>query len=368
MKTYTPKPKGVLPLRSSQLKVMIIRFSFAIVWSAVCSTVQAQYDPPKASFLDQLIEQEVQVIELRTNLDSLLINRNKYQYQQAHMNISFADGSSKTEELKIRPRGRFRNRYGKIPPLKIKLSKASLRQKGLISMNELKLVLPFANGNQQTAWVYKEFLAYKLYEVLSPYSYRTQLVDVVLRDTRKSKRSIRLQAFLVEDKEEVADRMAIKQCKRSFQGADLSPHHYQLLQLFQFMIGNTDWLPTTSHNLTFFRNSAKQVIPVPFDFDFSGLVNTSYSLPNDRLPISHVKERYFMGNYPNLDELRPAIRHFQSKKAELLQVVEDFSGLRKSEKRQMQEYLLSFFDLIADDVAAEVQLVHLMAGPRGDHY
>ncbi len=368
MKTYIPKPNGLLPLCNNQLKAISIRFSFAIAWMLTSLASQAQYEPPKVSFLDQLIEQEVQVIELETNLDSLLINRKKYQYQKARMSVSFADGTQQMEVLKVRPRGRFRNRFSEIPPLKIKLSNSSLKKQGYISMNELKLVLPFGNGNRKTNWLYKEFLTYKLYETLSPYSFRTQLVEVVLKNTGKRKQPIRLQAFLIEDKEEVANRLAMERCRQSYRGVDLNPYHYQMVQLFQFMIGNTDWLPTTSHNLAFFHNSSEGVIPVPYDFDFSGLVNTNYAWPNDRLPISDVKERYFMGNYPNLHELRPAISHFQSKKEELLQVIQEFEALRKPDKHQMRQYLLSFFDLIADDAVAERQFVHLVEGPRGDHY
>ena len=368
MKTYIPKPKALLPLRTNQVKNLGIRFIFAIVLILNCSSIEAQFESPRLSFLDQLIGQEVQVIELKMNLDSLFKNRKKYQYQKAKMSLTFADGTSKAEELKVRPRGRFRNMYSEIPPLKIKLSNSSLKGQGYRPMNELKLVLPFGIGKRQTDWVYKEYLVYKLFETLSPYSFRTQLVEVVLKDTGKRKRPIRLQAFLVEDKEEVANRMALHRCKQSHLGAELSPDHYRIVQLFQFMIGNTDWLPTTSHNLALFRNSAGGIIPVPYDFDFSGLVNTSYAWPNDLVPISAVKERYFMGNYLSLKELRPAIQHFQSKKDDLLQVIQTFEALRKSEKQKMRQYLLSFFDLIADDTAAKSQFVHLMEGPRGDHY
>ncbi len=368
MKTYTPKPKGLLRASNNPVETVRIRLFFAIVLILNCLSIEAQYEPPRISFLDQLIGEEVQVIELATSLDSLLINRKKYQYQKAEMSVTFADGTRQAEELKVRPRGRFRNMYGEIPPLKIKLSNSSLRRQGYISMNELKLVLPFGSGKRQTDWLYKEYLVYKLYETLSPYSFRTQLVEVILKDTGKRKRPIRLQAFLIEDKEEVANRLALQPCKQSHLGADLSPDHYQMVQLFQFMIGNTDWLPTTSHNLALFRNSAGGVIPVPYDFDFAGLVNTNYAWPNDLLPIANVKERYFMGNYPSLESLRPVIQHFQSKKDELLQVIEAFSSLRKVDKQQMREYLLSFFDLIADDTVAERQFVHLMEGPRGNHY
>lgn len=368
MKTYTPKPKVFLPLCKSQMKPFVIRIPFLIALLFGGLSIQAQPETSGLSFLDQLIDQESKVIELEMNLDSLLNNRKKYQYQRAKMKVTFADGSSKAEKIKVRPRGRFRNMHGEIPPLKIKLSNASLKGQGYMPMNELKIVLPFGKGSRQTDWLYKEYLVYKLYETLSPYSFRTQLVEVVLKNTGKRKRPIRFQGFLIEDKEELANRLALDVCNESHLGAGLSPDHYRIVQLFQFMIGNTDWLPTTSHNLACFRNSTGGVVPVPYDFDFAGLVNTSYAWPNDLLPISNVKDRYFMGNYPSLEELKPALKHFQSKKEDLLQVLQACEALRKSEQQKMRQYLLSFFDLIANDSEAKSQFVHLMEGPRGDHY
>lgn len=368
MKTYTPNPRTYLPLHNRQMKFIDIRFPLLMALLFGCLSIQAQGEVAGISFFDQLIDRESQILELEMNLDSLLKNRKKYQYQKAKMSVIFADGSSKAEEIKVRPRGRFRNMYSAIPPLKIKLSNSSLQGQGYMPMNELKIVLPFGKGSRQTDWVYKEYLVYKLYEALSPYSFRTQLVEVVLMDTGKRKRPIRLQGFLIEDKEELANRSALEVCNESHLGASLSRDHYQIVQLFQFMIGNTDWLPTTSHNLACFRNATGGVVPVPYDFDFAGLVNTSYAWPNDLLPISNVKDRYFMGNYPSLEELRSSIQHFQSKKEDLLQVLQTFEALRKSERQKMRQYLLSFFDLIADDVQAEGQFVHLLEGPRGDHY
>ncbi|NRB47729.1 MAG: hypothetical protein HRU41_08635 [Saprospiraceae bacterium] len=368
MRTYTPNPEIVLPLRNSQIKSIVIRLPFLMTLLLCGLSVQAQYEASTISFLDQLIAKECQVLELKMNLDSLLDNRKKYQYQKAELSVTFANGDSKAEEVKVRPRGRFRNMHGEIPPLKIKLSNSSLKGQGYMPMNELKIVLPFGKGSRQTDWLYKEYLVYKLYEKLSPFSFRTQRVEVLLANTGKRKRPIRLQGFLIEDKEELAHRSDLHFCEESHLGANLSRYHYQIVQLFQYMIGNTDWLPTTSHNLALFRNSAGGVIPVPYDFDFAGMVNTNYACPNDILPISNVKQRYFMGNYPSLEELKPAIQHFQSKKEELLQVIQSFDALRKAEKQKMQQYLLSFFDLIANDTEAESQFVHLMECPRGNHY
>lgn len=357
-KAVKPKPKHRIPI----LVLLILAISF-------CGTnMMAQGKASRISLFEHLENNEVHTLELHTHLDSLLSYRQTYRYQPADLKFAFANGDVLEESIQLRARGRFRNRFCEIPPLKIKIRKKKLKKRGFKPLNELKLVLPFGSTKRNVNWLYKEYLAYKLYEEITPYAFRAQLVEVIIKDIKGKKEDIRMQAFLVEDKEEVADRLGLEPTDVNVQGRDLQLQQYQTFQFFQFMIGNTDWLPTTGHNMSFFTNAKGEVIPVPYDFDFSGLVGTTYSCPNDRLPITSVKQRYFMGNYPSLGKLSTTIDHFQSKQADLLQIIQDFERLPKGEKNKMDKYLSSFFKLLSDRKKAEANLVHLIKGPRGDHY
>jgi len=366
--SYTPKPYCLLAVERKLIHRISI-LVLLILASSFCGTdLLAQGKASRISLFDHLEENRVQTLELHTHLDSLLSYRQTYRYQPADLKFAFAGGEVLEESIQLRARGRFRNRFCEIPPLKIKLRKKKLKKRGLKPLNELKLVLPFGNSKRNVTWLYKEYLAYKLYEEITPYAFRAQLVEVVIKDNKGEKEDIRMQAFLVEDKEEVADRLDIEASDVNVQGRNLQRQGYQTFQFFQFMIGNTDWLPTTGHNMSFFTNATGEIIPVPYDFDFAGIVGTTYACPNDRLPITSVKQRYFMGNYPSLGKLTTTIDHFQSKEAELLQIIQGFERLSKGERNKMHKYLSSFFKLLSDRKKAEANFVHLMKGPRGHHY
>ncbi len=65
-----------------------------------------------------------------------------------------------------------------IPPLKVKFEKSDLAAHQLSPLNELDLVQPCHDADQYYQYILKEYLAYKLWELVSPYSFRTQLVKI----------------------------------------------------------------------------------------------------------------------------------------------------------------------------------------------
>ena len=65
------------------------------------------------------------------------------------------------------------------------------------------------------------------------------------------------------------------------------------MQLFQLLIANNDYSLIRGeggpccHNIDIlgYRDSDSGFIPVPFDFDMSGLVNAAYAAPPDQVPM-----------------------------------------------------------------------------------
>ena len=60
------------------------------------------------------------------------------------------------------------------------------------------------------------------------------------------------------------------------------------MMLFEYMIGNTDWSTYALHNMELVRKEDGDHLPIPYDFDFSGLVNTIYANPDPKLGIASV--------------------------------------------------------------------------------
>jgi hypothetical protein len=124
--------------------------------------------------------------------------------------------------------------------------------------------------------------------------------------------------------------------------------------LFQYMIGNTDWRFKGGHNHKYLKSLTSvttDVIPVPYDFDYAGLVNTSYAIPQEWTSIKTITEREYLGYCRNDDEAYlPAIDYLNDKKDEILQLIEDFKYLDDKDKRKLIRYIEDFYDLTENPV------------------
>ena len=59
------------------------------------------------------------------------------------------------------------------------------------------------------------------------------------------------------------------------------------------MIGNTDWAVPNNHNVKLIYDKERKLAPplvVPYDFDYSGLVDASYAVPNEVIGTEKVTE------------------------------------------------------------------------------
>ena len=122
-----------------------------------------------------------------------------------------------------------------------------------------------------------------------------------------------------------------------------------LVALFEYMIGNTDWSVPVRHNIRTIRlkdDSLASPFSVPYDFDYSGLVNTDYAVPDPMLNIETVVERVYRGYPRTMDELNEAFKVFNSKKEEIYSLINNFKLLESNTKKSMIQYLDEFYKII----------------------
>jgi hypothetical protein len=86
-------------------------------------------------------------------------------------------------------------------------------------------------------------------------------------------------------------------------------------------------------------------IPVAYDFDYSGFVNTGYSTPTEQLPIKNVSERYYLGLCSADEELNPIIDEFVEMKEQFLGTIDNFNYLSERDKKQTESYINSFYKM-----------------------
>ncbi len=119
-------------------------------------------------------------------------------------------------DVKIRARGNYRRAHCYFPPLKVKIKKAAAKGTIFKGNKEIKLVMPCVQSTSSLDNIVKEYMAYKIYEVISPFHFKTRMVDLEYVEFRGKKSKVHnIKGFLIEDIDKVAKRENSKKMKRT---------------------------------------------------------------------------------------------------------------------------------------------------------
>ena len=135
--------------------------------------------------------------------------------------------------------------------------------------------------------------------------------------------------------------------------------------VFQYMVGNTDWSVPYRHNIRLLsRSPLLPPVPVPYDFDYSGLVMAPYAVPPEQLGITSVRQRLFRG-YDFTPETYAAVRDlFNARRTALYQVYLSCPYLGRKEQEFTTSYLDDFYKTLNDTQDFERHIVR--AGRRNE--
>ena len=274
--------------------------------------------------------------------------------------ISYLDEQGATQRLKVkvRTRGNFRREHCGYPPLSLNFVKKANDNNLFARQDILKLVGPCKKGAAYQDYVGLEYLAYKLWQQVSPYHFRTRLVEMRYVDSAKKRKIGEATTFLIEDIDDVAERVSRERLKQNrVERENMNLQQTALLEVFQLLIGNNDYSTLAApegeyccHNARLLVEPGKVngAVPVPYDFDASGIVDTSYASPPAQYPIKKVRERYFSGWCKENVRFQQAIDTFKSNKAELYRIVEEASVISDKSRSKTRRYLDSFYAMIED--------------------
>lgn len=287
-------------------------------------------------------------ISIRTDINYLIENKIKDEYQKAQFTIEDEAGGE-TFPIKIKPRGRFRRMNCAFPPLKVKFGKEDLSERGISTKHKsLKLVTHCLEDESASQNVIKEYLAYKMYNVLTDVSFNVQLVEVTYIDSNDETQSITNYGFLIEDTDELAERNGGKEIENAYNITldDVKKSYAHLVPMFQYMIANMDWRPQMLQNVKVIETADEERIIVPYDFDFSGLVEAPYAIPSVDYQQTDIRQRIYMNKVDDLEELDKTIHYFKANKKKILSVIEDCERLTKDNKKSMVKYIKEFYRTI----------------------
>jgi hypothetical protein len=280
-------------------------------------------------------------------------------------NLSYRNDEGIWQEIPIelRRRGNFRLKNCYYAPLKIKIKKSNSKGTLFEGNKKLKLVLPCLTYGNQNDYILKEFIAYRLYEVISNYHFKTRIASISFTELIGNRtKTHSLKGILIEDDKVLAKRSGGDIVERSIhplnQDATVSVQN----AFFQFMIGCTDFSTAYQHNqkLLYHNNS---IIPIPYDFDMSGFVNPSYAIVPDEstnLGINSVRERLYRGFKRESSIIQEVRQEFIANKIKLLAIINDFEAEFESSTQYIEakNYLLEFFEIIEDDAKFQKEITN----------
>lgn len=293
-------------------------------------------------------------IEMTISMDVKFIlgdkSEKKDNYIPAKVTMKMPDSSSVTEAIRISTRGAVRRKICYMPPLKLNFHNSTSPR--LYPLHSLKLVCGCKTSQEYEQYVLKEFLIYKMYNLLSDKSFRVRLAHVTYEDSKGKKKPIIQYAYFVESIEAMAKR---NHCKE-YKGVKLAQEETDrkqmtLVSVFQYMIANTDWAVPVDHNIRLI-NSKKDSTTAPFavayDFDYAGLVNTDYAVAEPKLEIESVTQRLYRG-FPRTElELQQVFESFNQQKTAIYSLINNFEPLSARNKKDMTGYLDDFYKTIND--------------------
>ena len=271
------------------------------------------------------------------------------------------DGAKRAMPIWIRARGRWRNVPANcsMPPLAVIFSADATR--GTLFEGQTMLPLTTHCNDRpatQEQYVLKELLAYHIYNELTDESMRVRLARVSYEHTGRRPRILQRYAFFTEHFDSLAARNDAEFWPtENFDPAMADGAQLATLELFEFMIGNTDWSMLKSHNIVHLRAADDTVVAVPYDFDFSGIVNASYAAPSPALRIRTVRQRLYRGFcHPGLD-WEALFRRFEAEREPIAELIGRVPALDDEQRSEVRAYVGSFYEILGSAERRQTEIV-----------
>jgi hypothetical protein len=270
-----------------------------------------------------------------------------------------AESDTGTIPVEITTRGHFRLKAGtcSFPGLKVRFPKDKRKDTLWEGQGTIKLGAHCKSGNARYGQIpLQEILTYRTYNLLTDSSFRVRQVRATYIDTGDANKTTEEHAFFLEDDDDLAARMGMK----PFEGlgatfSDVSQDEAALMSVFMYMVGNTDWSLPYLHNIRVFQNFTSY-IAVPYDFDWSGIVDAPYAVPDYRLNIKSVRDRVWRGPCFQMDMLQKTFALYQARKDAIYNLWRTFPNLDPKLSKWAIEYFDSFYKTIGDPRMADREM------------
>jgi len=305
------------------------------------------------TYLNSKLFESVEILELTLSgqmQKPLHDQSEKPDYYPITLSYSQKGDSLKSFPIEIKARENFRRLIGNCTyaPLMLKFGVQSNTEASIFEgQKELILVMP-CQGDE---YVIREWLVYKLYNLITPLSFKARLVKVYLKEENPKKGTDPFFGNLLENEGQMAARNGGSILKRNLKPYRTQEEEFITMAVFEYMIGNTDWSVDYRQNIKLVsKGNTKLPYPVPYDFDHAGIVSAPYANPPQKLMLKSVRERRFRG-YCIVDsnKFKPVISKFQELQKQIFALYVESLLVDKKYIQDTDAYLSEFFATIGDE-------------------
>ena len=330
-------------------RVIIVLFLLSSVVELFCQN-------PKTLFQSE----EPLNLTLKLNVEDVTEDVKLREERDAKLSYLNSNGKVTTYNIKVKVRGKSRTnkKICNFPPLKLNFKKKETKNSVFEGQDKLKLVTHCKNQKSFKEYIFKEYLVYKLYQKITSNSFNVRLCEITYIDTGKNNERFIQNGFLIEEIGDVAKRNKLKVFDGLLRNQEsLNKTNVDRLVFFQYLIGNLDWSIPRRHNVKIMKDEKKSLpFAIPYDFDYSGFVNTSYASPPEEFKISSVRIRVFRGlcRRNNYDE---TIDFYKKIKPELYNTVNQATYIDIKSRANLIKYFDSFYDILDNPKAVFKKII-----------
>lgn len=309
---------------------------------------------------DLFTNQETLDLRMKFSIKDMKKNTNDSTYVDQVIWYKNEAGEWEELEVEMRTRGNFRLNNCYYPPMRLKVKKKQRKGTPFENNKSLKLVMPCNRASNADSYVIKELICYKLFDEVSEYTFSTRMVRLHFENEDDKRGEQELIGFLIEDDDDVADRFNAQIVDdKKILGTLLEDSAALRHDLFQLMIGNTDFSGLYKHNQKVMQLDERTVVPLAYDFDMTGLVNPPYAQVSNLVDIEKVTDRLYRG-FCREEAITQTIRkEFIAKEQSIYSVVNRYSDwLSTGDKKEIDRFLRDFFEILNNDRSFEKFVVN----------
>jgi hypothetical protein len=276
--------------------------------------------------------------------------------------VTYVDPAGKEHliPVELRTRGIWRLKNCEIPPMRVNFARATSVGTPFWGLDMPKLTSVCRDDDVYEQYILQELQLYRIQNLLTPISHKARLLNITYVDSANGKVFAKRPAIMLEEPLALAARLGGMDVKlKGARGDDLDPFHNAFAGMFQYFIGNTDWSIAGLHNMELLSQVDGTVIPIPWDYDFSGAINARYATTDPSLTIRNVRDRLYRGYCAAPEEFHKVAALFREKKDAIYALYDDEIGklLRPGTVKETLRYFDDFYHTIKDKRGVEREII-----------